>query len=193
MNSTNPEGDLKSAWQSQGGALPPINTRYFQHRLDDHARRTRARERLEYVGAAVLVGACLWFIVMTSDMWVRAIAAFLIAGIAWHAYQWRARMSTRWLRADQAAADSLTFLRGELARQRDAHAGMWRWSYPAMLPGVVLTIVWAFLIDVRPERVPRASWLAVGILAWLLAMIWHERREAMKHQRELDALDSLTH
>jgi hypothetical protein len=179
-------------WQLQALEAPRVSSAYMRHRARDLARRTQIRKALKYVvsvpGVLYIAWCCSRYFphrpVMSAGL------AFTLLALVYIAVRWRRLAAAELFPEDAGVLDSLSFLRRELLRQRDARRGNWRRWLPPVMPGLV-TLLASFVLELNP--IPWALVAVEGILIFggaSLAVAFEEW-SATRLQREIDALDSL--
>lgn len=189
--------DVQTLWQTQPREARPLS-------IDDVRRRARAldakvrrQDAVMILSAIVNTGA--FVAVMRYLPQLRIVAAIIIATVIVIVIQYW------WRRPSRQAIDYLTsgssnpcadFYRTALVRKRDMARQLWTWFMPPAILGQAALII-GFVI--APPNVPRRLVL-MALPFWILIDVvifgfgWRNaRREAKKMERELDALDSMTH
>ena len=90
--------------------------------------------------------------------------------------------------ADAGVLDTLRFHRRQLERQRDFRRGIWRWQFPAVVPGLALQLAASIVYSSPTKSI--VFLIVVTTLGFALAVAVG-KFQARRAQREIDALDSL--
>ena len=187
--------DLQTLWQTQPPEGRPLT-------LDDVRRQARALEaQVLHQDVVMSLSAVVNTSAFAAVAWylphLRIVAAIIIATvIAIVAGYVRRRPSRRAIDYLTAGNPCVDFYRTALVRKRDMARQLWMWFMPAAILGQAALII-GFVI--APPNIPRRVVL-MALPVWILTDVllfgfgWRNaQREATKRQRELDALDSMTH
>ena len=189
--------DVQALWQTQPREARPMS-------IDDVRRRARAldakvgrQDAIMILSAIVNTGAfavVIWYLPN-----LRVVAAIVIATVIAIVIQYLRRRPSRQAIDYLTSASSnpcANFYRTALVRKRDMARHLWTWFMPPAILGQAALII-GFVI--APPNVPRRLVL-MALPFWILIDVvifgfgWRNaRREAKKMERELDALDSMTH
>lgn len=169
---------------------------------DIHARaevfqtRIALRNRIEYVAAALGVGAFVFIGFMSMDAIVTigsALVALRGLIVAWNLHR-QARAASR-AEMEAAAMSWKEFHRDELVRQRDALRRVWAWYLGPMVPGFVVFMVGVGTASSKDMSLMvglGATALGLAIVAFAFMFIgWINTKAAEAIQAQIDALDAV--
>lgn len=145
MLNESPNQVIKELWQSQPVEGIKMSVEEIRGRASKFERRIFWRNVREYVGGAIAIALFISFFVRSQDNFFRTACALCIAGLVYMAYQLHRRASAQSLPAEFGAASSLHFYRGQLERQRDFIAHIWRWYLWPLIPGLAAFSLQAIL------------------------------------------------
>ena len=180
-------------WQSQQVDAPRISLTYVRHRTQVIERRAQWRNAFEYVFAVLAAGYLTWtaWQLHTNLPLMAAGAGWFALFCAYIAVQWKRRAGVRLTPKDAGILDTLRYQRHQLARQRDARRGNWRWWLPMAIPGYALFVLSA-AIEQGGVRSPGFWFLIAWFVVGTGVGIAIYERTARRLQGEIDALDSLS-
>jgi hypothetical protein len=187
---------LQALWQSQAGeefSMPVEQIRKRARRL--HAR-VWTRNLIEYAAGLIVVPSFVTLALHATDPLIRLGAALTALGALFALWQLHRRGSSR-RPPDAEAGPSLDFLRGELARQRDAQASVWLWYLAPFAPGMALILVGRWLSPVekvgRSLESDRTMTAMMAVIMALLFLVSHlaNRFGARRLQDQIDELDTM--
>ena len=189
--------DVQTLWQRQPLEARPLS-------IDDVRRRARALDaKVRRQDAIMILSAIVNTGAFVAVMWylpqLRIVAAIIIATVIAIVIQYRRRRPSRQAIDYLMSATSnpcVDFYRTALVRKRDMARQLWIWFMPPAILGQAALII-GFVI--APPNVPRRLVLMV-LPFWILLDVFifgfgwrNAQRDAKRMQRELDALDSMTH
>ncbi len=184
----------KQAWQASveiAGALPLEDVRKGAHKF---YRRIRLRNTIEYISCAVVIVAFTYNFFVMPGILHKLGSAALVAAAIYGAWQLHRRASP--VAPEMAGTMPIyQFVRGELARQRDALKTIFVWYILPFLPGLALMLVGNGL-DPKIEAAGPPIWQRWVALALMVAFIagiwWVNQLVARRLQRRIDEIDALT-
>jgi hypothetical protein len=188
-----PEHDpLQSLWKSQKQEDFSMTLADIHARAERFQSRIRMRNWIEYAGAALVIAGFTWAAFTVADIIVRAACVLIILGALYVA--WKLATVARASAKTDETMSWADFHRAELARQRDALNGIWRWYLGPLVPG--WTVYW---IGVGLPPPTNALWGNVGVaalgfavgIAMFFAIAAVNKRAAKKLQAKIDALDRM--
>ena len=186
---------VKKAWQASAAdpALPDLTA--VRAGADRFYRRVRRRNTLEYAAAVIVVVAFSAYVLVLPSLAMRIGSAMIILGTLFVVRQLH-RLASATPPPERAAAEPiLVHQRAQLARQRDALAGILTWYLLPLVPGLLV-----FTIGPVLERggvagllhAPRASWIVLIGAVVTFAGIWLlNQRAAAQLGKKIDDIDAL--
>jgi len=193
MNDTN---SARHAWQASAAdpALPDLAA--VRAGADRFYRRVRRRNAIEYVACAFVVVCFSAYAVFLPMPTMRIGAAMVVVGTLIVARQLH-RLAGAAPPPERAAAEPiLVHQRAQLARQRDALAGIFTWYLLPLIPGLLVMTIGPVI-----ERggmagllhAPRAAWIVLICATVTFAGVWLlNRHGAARLRRMIDEIDALT-
>ena len=183
---------LKTLWQNLPTEVEAFKPSELEHRatsLQKSLKRRDLREYLGYVGLLVIVA---YVLVTNGDLlnWIASVLVVLGAIIAFFNFNKYSRF-----KKDYASGEStLSYLRNELRRQRNAHATAWRWYLLPFLPSVLFVFGFRWveegvtLFEITDGRLI-ILFMSLFIVAFFGSFILWTFLMAAKYQREIDVID----
>jgi drug/metabolite transporter (DMT)-like permease len=183
-----PPKDLKSVWQSQNVEEIQMSIDEIRTRARDFERKIRRRNLREYLAAAVIAAAFVWFAWQGSwSTIIRVGYLSVAAGALCFVYDLHRRGSSRTKPKELGMVGCLDFHLGQLERQRNLLDQSWKWMI-WLVPGLVVLMMGA--LATTPIR-KAAPFLIVAILwtaTWFWMMLKRNKRKARALQQEIDEL-----
>ncbi|MFA6113348.1 MAG: hypothetical protein WC729_05135 [Sphingomonas sp.] len=186
---------VKQAWQASAAdpALPDLAS--VRAGADRFYRRVRRRNAVEYAAAVFVVIAFSAYVVILPLLTMRVGAAMVVLGTLFVVRQLH-RLASATPPPERAAAEPiLVHQRAQLARQRDALAGVFTWYLLPLIPGFVVMTLGPML-----ERggaagllhIPRATWIVLISAAVAFTGVWLlNQRGAARLGTQIDDIDAL--
>lgn len=193
-NSSSP--DPKTLWKGQDMTPQTLTPNMLESRSQRLESRIRNRNRFEYLAGGIVIIASLllggWLLlggpVGQPDLMVGGGFVALALGALVSMIQLRRKTGGAML--PDGAQSSVNSYRAELIRQRDALHSVFGWYIAPFLPGFLLIYGASFL---DPSAVLWAVLLpAVITVAFLVWVVWANRRAAACIDEEIVALDQET-
>jgi hypothetical protein len=155
-------------------------------------RKIWDRNLREYGAAAIVVVFFGIRFVQTSDPFIRAGMALIVAGMCYLVWQLHLRGSSRELPKEAGLSSFIDFQRHQLIRQRDMLTNIWSWYLGPLLPGlVVLMLAVGRAAAGRVPHIWPLTALYLGIIfAVFFSIAWLNKRAARSLQRQIDELDA---
>lgn len=185
---------IRRAWQGSGNDGEPPALDKVRKDADRFYRVVRRRNRLEYLACALIVPIFGWGALVGSDPVYRAGCLLVVLGtllVAWQLHRKAAAVAP----PEAAAAQPiLAHQRAQLARQRDALAGIWLWYLGPLAPGLLV------LLFRKPLAQGPAALLSLGFGAWLSIAVgfgmfaflgWVNHRESRRLDGQVKEIDML--
>lgn len=169
MLNESPNNVVTQLWQSQPVEGIKMSVEEIRSRATKFEKKIFWRNIREYVGSAIAIGLFVSFFVNSHDSLFRTGCALCIAGLLYMAYQLNRRASVRSLPAELGAESSLQFYRGQLERQRDFIAHIWRWYLWPLVPGLAVFSLQSILAvhkHIWPALAVNGLFAASLIAAW---------------------------
>lgn len=185
---------VKQAWQASvavAGA-PPLEQ--VRKRADKLYRVVKWRNRIEYVTCAIFIVVLAYRFFAGPHILHRIGAALLIAACIYMPWQLHRRASA--VSPEMAGTMPIyAFLRGQLARNRDAFKTRFSWYILPFLPGLAFIFAGNGL-DPEIEAAGPPIWVRWLVLVGLAALFggfwWLNQVAARKLQHQIDEIDALT-
>lgn len=183
---------FQSLWTRQTAEPFTMTLTEIHSRAGRFRATIRTRNLTEYAAAILVLGVFGWMAWLIPQPVVKAGAILIMLGTAYVAYALHRRGGTGKMLPDgmQPLAD---YHRGELVKQREALASVWRWYLLPFVPGV---LVFVGGVSFAPETgLPLVARLvqfatATGFVAILFTGIcWLNIRAAKQLDAEIAALD----
>jgi hypothetical protein len=189
---TNDPRDMKEIWQTQPAGTAALSPEAIRRKARGFRGTVLRRNLREYAVTLLLVVFFGWFTWKSPDPRMRVGNALSVAGLVYMAWQLHRRASAKAAPADWAALSCREFHRSQLARQRDALRGVWRWYLGPLVPGLGVIAVAGGMAGF--ERSTVAGLLVVLFTIPAAALLWWvgrlNLRAAGKLQEQIDALDA---
>ncbi len=193
-NSSSP--DPKTLWKGQDMTPQTLTPNMLESRAAQLDNRIRNRNRFEYVAGGLVIVASLllggWLLLGgpagQADLMVGG--GFIALALGALVSMIQLRRKTGGTTLPDGAQSSVNSYRAELVRQRDALRSVFGWYIAPFLPGFLLIYGASFL---DPSAVLWAVLIpAVATAAFLVWVVWANRRAAVCVDREIVALDRET-
>ena len=188
--------NAKQAWQASAAdpVLPDLAA--VRADADRFYRRVRRRNAIEYAAAVSVVIAFSAYVLFLPSLAMRIGSAMIILGTLFVVRQLH-RLASATPPPERAAAEPiLVHQRAQLARQRDALAGIFTWYLLPLIPGLLVMTIGPVI-----ERggvagllhAPRAAWIVLICATVTFAGVWLlNRHGAARLRRMIDEIDALT-
>ena len=185
---------LKQAWKASAGdhALPDLET--VRAGAEQFYRRIRLRNAIEYAASVFVVICFSAYVLFLPSPASRIGAAMVVLGTLMVAWQLHRRASAAPPPERAAAQPILVHQRAELARQRDALAGIFTWYLLPFIPGLLVMTLGPQLEHGAAGllHMPRLAWIRLLLPAAVFTSIWLlNQRGARLLQRKIDDIDAL--
>jgi hypothetical protein len=186
---------VKQAWQASAAdpALPDLAA--VRAGADRFYARVRRRNAIEYAAAVIVVLGFSAYVLFLPSLAMRIGSAMIIIGTLFVVRQLH-RLAAAAPPPERAAAEPiLVHQRAQLARQRDALAGVLTWYLLPLVPGFLV-----FTIGPVLERggvagllhAPFKTWIVLIGAALAFAGVWLlNRRGAAQLRAQIDDIDAL--
>jgi hypothetical protein len=191
-----PAQDIKAVWRSQIPEAAAISLADIRARARKFEGRIGRRNLAEYLASLVVIFAFAAIAWTTPGWMVKLGGVLVIAGTLYMVWRLYRDGSTRRAPAGASAQTLLDFHRGELVRQRDLLASVWRWYLAPLAPGVVFITLGRWFQAHTPNRSVATDHLVivlVSIIAILVfVLVWVVNAlGAAKLQRQIDESDAM--
>jgi hypothetical protein len=195
MTNDNSHDDVCNVWQEQPSApfvMTPAELRVRMKRL---GRQLLIRDVTVYGVCLLEIAVFAYMLIVFPQLMVRVGSLLVILGMAFLIAQiWLDRRGRKLAHADAAGlgtTDSIKFYRGELARQREFHRGIWLWSrLVALFPGLLVFGLAAGVALPYPANF--AGHVVVGVAALLCPLaIRLNLTRSRNYQCRINALDRI--
>lgn len=177
-------------WIAQSAEAPPITLQLVLNLADEHDRRIRRSNQLQYLVIAIASGSILWYAWQIPALSVRLGLLAMLAYVIKTSMSWFKRVRRESLPAELGLTSALLFYRAQLERQREARVfGLRGW-----LAGLMFAVIFDGLLMLGGMKpwVPLRLALMLSITAVALAIYsWFESREKRRLEKEIQAIDSL--
>jgi hypothetical protein len=186
-----PSDDICNVWQAQGSSAAPLPLDELRKRAEKFRSRIVRRNLREYLNMAALIPCFGYFSWTTRQPLMRVGNGLLVAGLLYGAYQLHRRASASPSPGALEWENCRAFHREQLARQRDAVSGIWRWQIGPLLPGILAIAAELCLVGFRKSLYAGAlSILTIAVISLVPCRVaWLHRDAAAAIQRQIDALD----
>jgi hypothetical protein len=184
--------NMQSLWQSQALDAPRISLAFVRHQIQALQRRARIHNALENIGGAVALVWMVtagWRFIIPRSLFSLATALWALAVLYMMLQRYR-RFRVPVSGEQMGTLDALQFYRQQLARQRDARRGNWRWWLPPLVPSIIVTFI-ALFVEVHPTPWAKIAFVAGWIVCGVSLAIVRNEQTARAYQREIDALDTM--
>jgi hypothetical protein len=182
--------DICNVWQAQGSGMAPLTLEELRKKGNEFHATIARRNFREYLVTALLVpyfGRCAW---VTPLPLMRVGNVLMIGGLLYMAYQLHRRAAGSDSPADLGWNTCLAFHRGQLERQRDALASIWKWYLGPLVPGMAVLTMAGCIAGFRHSAL--AGMLSLVIVGFVALVLWWlgrvNRKAAAGIQRQIDAL-----
>ena len=184
--------DMRNLWQAQGGQGAPMSLEQLRKKAG-RFRSTIARRNLrEYLAMALMTPYFGYFAWTARAPLMRAGNGLIVAGLLYIAYELHRRAAASPAPGELGWESCVAFHRAQLARQRDALSGIWKWYIGPLVPGVATVWVALSLPAFRKSVLAgllALCWIAVpGLVLWWVARL--NKDAAAKIQRQIEELES---
>jgi hypothetical protein len=185
---------VRQAWQASAAnpALPDLAA--VRTGADRFYRRIRRRNATEYIASAFIVLCFSAYVLFLPSLAMRIGSALVVLGtflVVWQLH----RLASAELPPERAAAEPiLSYLRAQLARQRDALASVFTWYLLPLIPGLLVMMLGPALDHgvAGLRHMPGASWFGLTLSAVVFIGVWWlNQRAARRLQKQIDHIDSL--
>jgi Flp pilus assembly protein TadB len=183
------ESELHRRWQSATAAAPVMSLQYLRHRMQTLQRRARTRNRTEYVGCALGVGAIVWALTRIDSAALQIAGIATLVGCLYSLWKWQRFARVGSIEEAARVGDGLSAYRQELERQHAVRHNNWRWYIAPSLPGVITWL--AISVAQNPANLFIYACVVVLTTLWLVLAMSADARAARHLQQEIDALDTL--
>ena len=186
---------VRQAWQASVAdpVLPDLAT--VRTGADRFYRRVRRRNAVEYAACVFVVICFSAYAVFLPSVTMRIGALMVVIGtlvVAWQLH----RLASAARPPESAAAEPiLVHQRAELARQRDALAGVFTWYLLSLIPGLLVMMLGPGLEHgvVGLLHAPRSIWIRMIFVAATFTGVWLlNQRGAARLGKQIDDIDALT-
>jgi hypothetical protein len=185
---------VKQAWQASAAAPALPDLAAVRSGADRFYRGIRRRNAIEYAACVFVVICFSAYVVFLPFLAMRIGAAMIVVGalvVAWQIH----RLASAAPPPDLAAAEPiLIHQRAQLARQRDALAGIFTWYLLPLIPGLlVMTLGPALQHGVAGLlHAPRAMWITLILSVATFTGVWLlNQRGAKRLGKLIDEIDLL--
>ena len=185
---------VKQAWQASAAAPALPDLAAVRSGANLFYRRIRLRNAIEYAACVLVVICFSAYVLFLPLLAMRIGAAMVVLGtlvVAWQLH----RLASAAPPPDRAAAEPiLVHQRAELARQRDALAGIFTWYLLPLIPGMLVMMIGPGLAHGVSGllHAPRAMWIALTLAAATFTGVWLlNRRGAAQLGKLIDEIDAL--
>lgn len=183
---------FQQAWMAGDHDARPPAAASLHRRARQVARRAWLRDAGEYAAALVVVIVFALYWRGAASLLIAAGCALTIAGtLAVVAGLWRRRVRA----VPDPAAAGASYLRAELAQQRDMLADVARWYLAPLTPGALVFVAgkWQAIAEVAPGRATAAALATLALTGAVAGGVWLlNHRAARRLDAEIAALDRLT-
>ena len=186
---------VRQAWQASVAdpVLPDLAA--VRTGADRFYRKVRRRNAIEYVACVFVVICFSAYAVFLPSVTMRIGALMVVLGtllVAWQLH----RIASAAPPPESAAAEPiLVHQRAELARQRDALAGVFTWYLLPLIPGLlVMTLGPALEHGIAGLlHAPHSTWIRLACAVATFTGVWLlNQRGAARLGKQIDAIDTLT-
>lgn len=185
--------DPKHAWQTSVETHGAPALAEVRAGADRFYRKIRRRNLIEYsacVVAAVLFGRN---VLVMPHILQKIGSGWIVAATFFAAWQLHRRGSAT---APESAGEVpiYTFVRAQLARQRDALRTVFWWYMLPFIPGLALVLIGNGQDPEMARHVPIwVRWVGLGVMVTVFAAVWWLNQVvARKLQRRIEEIDALT-
>ena len=191
-NPSSEDNNPKQVWQSQPTEGVRMSIVEVHAKASTFQRKIWGRNLREYIAAAIVVLFFGYRFAYTSDPFIRAGMALIIAGTCYLTWQLHVRGSSRELPKEAGLSSFIDFQRSQLIRQRDMLAHIWSWYLGPLVPGLVVTMI--AIGRVTAGRVPHI-WLLLALYLGIVFAVFFvidrlNKRAARGIQSQIDELDA---
>jgi Flp pilus assembly protein TadB len=184
-----PPKNLKTIWQDQNPEATQMSIDEIRTKARNFERKIRLRNFREYLAAAVVAAAFIWFAWHSPWPIVRVGHLLVAAGALCFAYELHRRGSSRTQPKELGTKGCLDFHLGQLERQRKLLYESWKWTI-WLIPGFVVLMVGAIAAGLLSKAAPFLVLVCLWIATWLWMMLRRNKRKADALQQEIDELSA---
>lgn len=183
------EEDIKKLWTGQPTESTTLTTEQLRSRAKKFQRKIKLRNCVEYVAGVIVIFAFARYVAIFPYVLIQLGSVMIIIAAIFVLYQLHRRASARSLPAEFYGRPHLEFMRGELARQRDALNSVWFWYLAPLVPGM---IVFRWGVESEAALSPHfaTGWVVnITMGAVFIGVGFLNRFSAKRLQKEIDELD----
>lgn len=185
---------VKQAWKASAAdpALPDLET--VRAGTDRFYRKIRFRNAIEYAASVVVFICFSAYALFLPSPVARIGAAMVVLGTLVVAWQLHRRASAAPPPERAAAQPILVHQRAQLARQRDALAGIFTWYLLPLIPGLLVMTFGPTLEHgaLGLVHMPRSVWIRLILAVAVFTSVWLlNQRGARQLQKQIDDVDAL--